>query len=78
MKIIKKNINFLLTKQLKSISIKSTNSILGELVASITLANPFLFFLETALRGCSLLDKKLRSYVVEFITSFLYIFFMLK
>ena len=47
---------FLLTKCTFSISIRTTNSELGELVASITLANPFLFFLGAGLRGSCFLD----------------------
>ncbi len=42
------------------IKIRITNSELGELVASITLANPFLFFFEAVPQGGQLLffDQK--------------------
>ena len=55
----------MLTNKYFSISIGTTNSELGELVASITLANPFLFFLEAASQGGQLLIMKQKDGYTE-------------
>ena len=55
----------MLPNQYISISIGTNNSELGELVASITLANPFLFFLEAASQGGQLLIMKQKDGYTE-------------